>query len=171
MILGFYLARCRSKLTSPELGVDGIQILIDHAWTHYEGQSHCRWKNPTPADVFSYLRPGSNVREEDIMLLSVSIDHTAGTTNPLRNVKFFDRYSDETAEHLEPRHMSGFHYECYAVSNHLYHSFVFNSCPWKLSQMMCLHSSCLLILLFPGYIHISLLTSNTFAICQHHRQS
>lgn len=75
----------------------------------------CRWVEPTPEDVFAFLPPLSNVAQEDILLLTLSVDHTAGTKNPLEAVRFFDRWEDETAHHLDPRHMSGFHYECYKV--------------------------------------------------------
>lgn len=75
-----------------------------------------RWVEPTPEEVHGYLPPLSNVHREDIMLLSLSIDHTAGTQNPLKNVLFFNDWNEEIAEHLNPRHMSGFHYECYKVS-------------------------------------------------------
>ena len=68
--------------------------------------------------MVEYLSPGSRseLQEEDIMVTTMSVDHTAGTQNPLEHVKFFENWDDDFSSNLDMRRMSGFHYESYKVS-------------------------------------------------------
>lgn len=65
-----------------------------------------RWTLPSALDISGYLPQGSGVTHEDIITLLLRIDLTAGNSNPLENVSFFEGYSSTTKRWLRETDMT-----------------------------------------------------------------
>ena len=65
-----------------------------------------RWSPPTALDIAGYLPSGSGVSHEDIITTTLKIDLTAGNSNPLEKVSFFDHYGSEKKRGLRESDMT-----------------------------------------------------------------
>lgn len=66
----------------------------------------CRWQKPSPLDIAGYLPSGSGVTHEDIIILALKHDLTAGNNNPLKKVSFFDHYGSDIKRGLREEDMT-----------------------------------------------------------------
>ena len=69
-------------------------------------QNLCRWSPPTALDIAGYLPSGSGVTHENIITTTLKIDLTAGSSNPLEKVSFFDHYGSDQKRGLRESDMT-----------------------------------------------------------------
>ena len=66
----------------------------------------CRWDPPSSLEIAGYLPSGSGVGHEDIIIVVLKINLTAGNTNPLEKVSFFDSYGSNKKRGLRESDMT-----------------------------------------------------------------
>ena len=76
----------------------------------------CRWTPPSSLDIAGYLPSGSGVTHEDIIMPTLKIDLTAGNSNPLEKVSFFDHYGSDKKRGLRESDMTALMLQYYEVS-------------------------------------------------------
>lgn len=70
---------------------------------HYD---FCRWDPPSSLEIAGYLPSGSGVTHEDIIIVTLKINLTAGNANPLEKVSFFDSYGSNKKRGLRESDMT-----------------------------------------------------------------
>ena len=66
----------------------------------------CSWTAPSALDIAGYLPSGSGVTHEDIIIFTLKVNLTAGNSNPLEKVSFFDHYGSEQKRGLKDSDMT-----------------------------------------------------------------